>query len=108
LVVCGVAGYFILNKAKGSAANATVGSCIAGDTVNGTSTQKVKSVTVVDCGAKDAKYKVVGKVDNKTETDLTLDTDNKLCAAYPSAEVALWAGVGSGKGSVLCMETVKK
>jgi hypothetical protein len=108
VVVFGGLGYYFLNKAKSSAVNATVGNCIAADTVNSTTTQQVGSVKVVDCGAANANYKVLGKVDGKTEADMNADKNNTMCSPYQGADVAFWIGAGNAKGSVLCVQTLKK
>jgi hypothetical protein len=87
---------------KNSPANAKVGDCLAGDSMNSTTAQKVNNVKIVDCTSADAKYKVVGLVGNKTETDF--ESDQNICQAFPTAQFGLWQGNSGEAGSVLCLE----
>ena len=106
IAICVGAGALLLNKAKSDPANAKVGNCLAGETMDSTTAKPVSNIKVVDCTATDAKYKVVGVVDNKTESDF--NADNNICKAYPTAESALWQGTSGKPGSVLCLQPVKK
>jgi hypothetical protein len=106
IAVCVGGGALLLKNAKSDPANAKVGNCLAGDTMDSTNAKPVNNVKVVDCTATDAKYKVVGVVDGKTETDFK--TDDAICKAYTTAESALWQGSPGKSGSVLCLEPVKK
>jgi hypothetical protein len=85
-------------------ADATVGSCLAGDTLDSASAKPVNDVSIVDCSSSRAKYKVVGIVRNITES--RFNTDDHICDPYPSAKSALWQG-GSTTGKVLCLAPVK-
>jgi len=106
IAVCVGGGAFLWNSAKTDPANAKVGNCLAGETMDSTTAKSVNNIKVVDCTATDAKYKVVGVVDNKTEAQFRIDND--ICKAYPTAESALWQGTSGKAGSVLCLEPVKK
>jgi hypothetical protein len=105
IVLCigGIFGIAALNKDNPS--NAKVGDCLAGDDMDSTTAKPVSNVKIVACTASNAKYKVVGKVDDKTETDFNID--NHVCDAYPTAKSALWQGETGKKGSVLCLEPAK-
>jgi hypothetical protein len=85
---------------------AKVGDCLAGQTMDSTTAQDVSDVRIVSCTASDAKYKVVGKVPNKTEVQF--NADDHICDAYPTAVSALWQGRAGGVGSVLCLADAKK
>jgi len=76
-----------------SATYAKVGDCVK---LTGTD-----SVEIVKCGDPSASYKVVGRVNGKTEVDASLDA----CDAYVSqgAVSAYWQGKPGGKGMVLCL-----
>jgi hypothetical protein len=106
IALCVGGGAFLFNKAKSDPANAKVGNCLAGETMDSTTAKPVNNIKVVDCNASDAKYKVVGVVENKTETQF--NTDDKICSAYSTAESALWQGTAGKAGSVLCLEPIKK
>jgi len=97
---------FAFNNAKKDPANAKVGNCLAGDTMDSTTAQEVNNIKIVECTAGDAKYKVVGVVENKTQVQFKID--NNICGAYPTAESALWQGTSGKPGSVLCLEKIKK
>jgi hypothetical protein len=103
LCVGGIFGISQLNK--DNASNAKVGDCLAGDSMDSTTATEVKHIKIVSCTASDAKYKVVGKVDGKTQVDFSVD--DHLCDAYPTAKSALWQGETGKKGSVLCLEPAK-
>jgi hypothetical protein len=82
-------------------ADAQVGSCLAGETLDSASAKPVNDMSVVDCSSSGAKYKVVGIVHNISESKF--NSDDHLCDAYPSAKSALWEGTSSS-GEVLCLE----
>ncbi|MGH3715814.1 MAG: LppU/SCO3897 family protein [Micromonosporaceae bacterium] len=83
--------FFVLKDDPGTA---KVGDCIAGT--------NAEDVTVVDCGSGEAEWKVVGKVDGKTEAEM-----QTACGEFPDAEQAFWQGEKGGKGFVLCMKSAK-
>lgn len=102
LVVC-VGGIVAANfLGKDNAANAKVGDCLEGDSMNSTTAQQVNHIKIVDCGASTANYKVVGIVSNKTESEF--DTNQDICKEFPSAQFGLWQGSPGSTGSVLCLE----
>jgi len=74
--------------------------------MNSTTAKEVSNIRIVSCTASDAKYKVVGVVANRTETQF--DNDDHICDAYPTAVSALWQGKAGGTGSVLCLANAKK
>ncbi len=94
---------------RSSPANAKVGDCLKSGAITSTTAQDAGDVKIVDCGSTDAKYKVVGKVDGKTQTDFT--TDNNICKPYidQGSTTALWGQAsGSSKGFVLCLAETGK
>lgn len=73
--------------------NAKVGDCVkpgSGD-----------SVTIVDCDDPSASLKVVGRLENKSETDAEIDA----CDAFDDlgADRVFWAGEQGHTGLVLCL-----
>jgi hypothetical protein len=81
------------------AAQSAPGAAKAGDCIKQTGSD---SVEIVKCGTADAKYQVVGRVDDKTETEATFNA----CSAYPSADSSYWEGKPGKKGFVLCLKTL--
>jgi hypothetical protein len=81
-------------------ADAQVGSCLAGDTLDSTTAKPVNDMSIVDCSSSRAKYKVVGIVHSVSKSQF--NTDDHVCDAYPTAKSALWQG-GTGPGEVLCL-----
>lgn len=75
----------------------------AGDCLSGQSAEELKTV---DCADATAEYKVVGKVENKTEAEFDTNAES-ICAAYPTFQTAYWEGKKNGSGYVLCLEPVK-
>ncbi|GAB3139553.1 hypothetical protein GCM10027290_08930 [Micromonospora sonneratiae] len=96
-VVIGVGGlawkYF-----TGAPETASVGDCLAGG-----SAEEMKTVK---CDDATAEYKIVGKVENKTESEFRQSED--ICSAFPTTESGYWEGKKGGTGYVLCLEPVKK
>jgi len=91
-----------------STSDAKAGDCIAdlesppeGETV------EANNARVVDCNSTDAKFKVVGRVDNKTEAEFNADDagDLKICtdAGFNNAEAEFWSGREGGTGYILCL-----
>jgi hypothetical protein len=83
-----------------------VGDCLAGETMDSTTAKEVTDIRIVRCDAADAKYKVVGIVHGKTESQF--NAEDNICDAYPSAVSELWQGRTGGVGSVLCLADAKK
>jgi hypothetical protein len=96
VVVGGLIGAGIyLNR---DAANkAKVGDCVA--------QQGSDDLKVVECGSADADFKVVGRVEDKTQTEASLGA----CDAFvdQGAEQAYWEGEPGKKGLVLCLAPAK-
>jgi hypothetical protein len=90
-------GGIVWRYLNGDPATANVGSCLI--------EAKAEDMKTVDCTDSKAAYKVVGKIEGKTEAEFTA-SDNP-CTAYATAESALWGEEGS-KGYILCLEPVKK
>ena len=77
--------------------NPEVGDCVQ--------MQGATSFEVVDCGAAEAEYKIVGVEDAKqTYADFQADPDS--CMEFATAEVALWTGEATEEGTVTCAEPV--
>jgi hypothetical protein len=92
LIVVGV----VVGVAK-SASNA--GSAAVGDCLDDAGAEHVRTV---DCGSADAKYKVLGVVEDKTQIQAGITA----CDAYPSTTAYFWQGPDTGvdaKGKVLCL-----
>jgi hypothetical protein len=64
------------------------------------------NIKVVDCGSAGASLKVVGKVENKTQAEVSLDSA-AICKPFPSATNAYWKGKIGKAGYVLCLAPVK-
>lgn len=82
---------------RDDAMNAKVGDCLGG----GTSAETVtaEDLKIMACGEPTAWFKVVQKVDNKTEAAATIDpgcTDASAVSTY-------WYGKKGESGSVLCL-----
>ena len=66
------------------------------------------SLKKVDCNS-DWNFKVVGKIDNVTESQWNAGSENPadpggICHAYPSTTASFWKGEQGGKGYVLCLQ----
>jgi hypothetical protein len=99
LLVLAVVIIVVAVKARqGNPDSAVVGDCIhhgSGD-----------NVKVVDCNDASAAYKVVGKVENKTQPQFDLSSDT-ICKPFPGAESAFWKGKVGSTGYVLCLARIK-
>jgi hypothetical protein len=78
---------------RGAATNANVGDCVKQTGSD--------SLSIVKCDDPAAGFKVVGRVDNKTEVEATLDA----CEPYVSqgATQVYWQGKQGETGLVLCL-----
>jgi hypothetical protein len=77
---------------------AVVGDCMAGEDEN--------DLKVVDCTDPKASYVVAGKIEGKTQVELTLDRD--ICAPYLDDEgYKYWEGKRGQEGFVLCLKPKK-
>ncbi|HEU5157250.1 MAG TPA: hypothetical protein VFU43_09645 [Streptosporangiaceae bacterium] len=74
-----------------------------GDCMSGTSAQNLK---VVKCTEAGADYKVVGKVDGKSQTEFNVGSE-RICRPFAGTESAFWKGESGGKGYVLCLGSNK-
>jgi len=74
-----------------------------GDCMSGSSAENLK---VVKCADAKAEFKVVGKVDGKSQTDFNVSS-TQICKPFPNAESAFWKGERGGKGYVLCLGSNK-
>jgi hypothetical protein len=61
---------------------------------------------VVACGSGDAALKVAGKVENKTQAEVSLNSA-AICKAFPTATNAYWKGKIGKPGYVLCLAPLK-
>lgn len=64
------------------------------------------SIKVVDCGSGDAALKVAGKVENKTQVDVSLNSA-EICKPFPKTTNVYWKGKIGKPGYVLCLAPVK-
>jgi hypothetical protein len=94
LVVIGglIALGVVLNR--DAASNAKVGDCVQ---------QSGDDIKVVKCDDTNAAYKVVGRVEDKTQVEARLSA----CDSFPDAESSYWEGKPGEKGLVLCLAPVK-
>ena len=87
----GVAVYFTRNSPD----TAKVGDCVRQDGAD--------SVQVVDCADPAAAYKVVGRVEDKTQVQASISA----CDAFPDSDSYFWLGKPGGSGFVLCLASTK-
>jgi hypothetical protein len=73
-----------------------------GDCMSGTNENNLK---VIKCTDPKVTFKVVGKVDDKSES--AFNTDRSICEAFPGADSAFWKGKKGGSGYVLCLAPAK-
>jgi hypothetical protein len=64
------------------------------------------NLTVVDCGSGDAVLKVVGRVENKTQAEASINSA-AICKPFPTAMNAYWKGKIGKAGYVLCLAPLK-
>jgi len=64
------------------------------------------SIKVVDCSKSTAAYRVAGKVENKTQVDVSLNSA-EICKPFPTATSAYWKGKIGKPGYVLCLAPKK-
>ena len=84
----GAAVYFVRQS---DPALAKVGDCVAQESGD--------SVSVVECTDPDADFKVVGRLENKTQVDAGLFA----CSDFEKATSSYWEGEQGEKGTVLCL-----
>ena len=97
LVVAGV-GIGAWSSAKSSPDAAGVNDCV--------SKSGEDSVKKVSCTDGSAAYRVVGKVEHKTQADVSLSSAT-ICKPFPGAQSAYWRGEVGKPGYVLCLAPVK-
>jgi hypothetical protein len=87
------------------AAEAKVGDCIASlpEVAEGQQ-QEANDAKVVTCDSADAKYAVVGRLENQTATQAA---SNDVCNPYKEATYWYSAIPENGKGYVLCLKPTK-
>jgi hypothetical protein len=76
---------------------AKVGDCMAGTGAD--------NLKVIKCTDAKATYKVVGKVDGKSE--VAFNTDRSICQPFQGADSAFWKGKKGSTGYVLCLAPAK-
>jgi hypothetical protein len=92
LVLAGLAvGGWMARKSSPDAA--AVGDCVARDG---------ESITVVGCTDPKSAYKVVGKVEDRTQVQFSISSKS-ICKPFPEAKSAFWKGEAGGKGYVPCL-----
>ncbi|GAB3827096.1 hypothetical protein GCM10027610_009800 [Dactylosporangium cerinum] len=90
-ILAGVGWY--LNRDSGE--NAKVGDCL-----HQVSSSEVK---IVKCDAADADFSVIGKVENKKQTE----AEQSACDAFPETAATYWWGKAGQAGDVLCLKALK-
>jgi hypothetical protein len=94
LVIAGGVGGAVWYGTHAAPTTEGVGDCLAQTGGN--------QLTKVSCGDKSSRFRVLGKLENKTVVDATLDA----CSAFPTATSAYWEGETGQRGLVLCLEPV--
>jgi flagellar basal body-associated protein FliL len=110
LLLCCVGGaVLVANSGKlfsTAAADAKVGDCLSGKKIDQSSDKFQKAdLKVVKCSDPDALYKVVGRVEDRTQSQA--QTDDNVCGAFADATNLYWQGREGEKGTVLCMKENK-
>jgi hypothetical protein len=80
---------------RNDAINAQVGDCLAGTTPEELNADALKKV---DCGQSDAGFKVVERIENKTEAEA-----NSSCTESTEDRWVFWSGEPGKSGTVLCL-----
>lgn len=105
LLLCCIGGIALAAKGGdwfgGGAADAKVGDCLKGEAIDQSADDfQEADLEVVKCDAKDARYAVVGRVDNKTQAQATAE----VCRPFTDAEFVYWQGRDDEQGTVLCLK----
>jgi hypothetical protein len=99
LLLCCIGGVALAvqgNIFGSSASSADVGDCLSGKSIDQSSDKfQEADLEVVKCSDGDAKYKVVGKVENKTQAEAT----DEVCRPFTGAELIYWEGRANEKGN---------
>ena len=86
-------------------AEAKTGDCLARlPEVAAGQEKEANNATVVKCDAADAKFTVLGRIENQTAAQA--DSED-VCKAYPKAEYSYSSIPAGGKGYVLCLQEIK-
>lgn len=101
LVLAGGAYWFFIGSKD--ATNAKVGDCLGGTSAAELDADNLK---IVDCTAGDANFKVVQKIDGKTQAQA--DADGGSICTDATTEFYFWSGEEGKAGTVLCLATNKK
>ncbi len=95
LVIVGIV--FGIKAAKSNPDAAKPGDCV--------SRGSAEDIKVVDCAGTKAAYKVVGKVEDKTQVQFDLSTAS-ICKPFTGAKSAFWKGKVGEAGYVLCLAPI--
>jgi hypothetical protein len=90
IVIIGIVGRILSNDPD----KAAVGDCMSGTTA--------ENLKVVKCTDANAQYKVVGKVNGKSQTEFNTNS-REICGPFQGAESAFWKGERGGDGYILCL-----
>jgi hypothetical protein len=109
LILCGVGAFFLFKNATSPLAEAKVNQCFAGDDIQANpSNPKLK---IVECGDGSARYKIVGKIADKTQAEASAANSSELCQPYvdQGVDTSFWQekSVGAGKGPLFCLAPAK-
>jgi hypothetical protein len=88
-------------SSRSSPDRAKVGDCLKGSSITSTTAQDASDVKIVACTSSDAKYKVVGKLDNKSKTEF--EVSQNPCTDFKDATSALWGQTKGENGYILCL-----
>lgn len=94
VIVVGGISLLAWQAAKSSPDAAGVGDCV--------SKGSAEDIKVVNCTSASAAYKVLGKVEHKTQADFELSSKT-ICAPFAGAQNAFWKGEIGKPGYVLCL-----
>ncbi|WP_432988435.1 LppU/SCO3897 family protein [Dactylosporangium sp. CA-233914] len=93
LVVLGGIGWYL---SRDDALNAKIGDCMHQTGPN--------DVSIVKCDSADADFTVLGRVEDKTQSEV--DTTG-VCDQWADTTSAYWEGKSGQKGTILCMKGLK-
>lgn len=80
--------------------DAAVGDCLTGD-IN-----KPYSIEITECGAPNANYQVVGRVEDKSMAEFESKAGKQACRPFKEAEFRYFEGFGddaTASGAILCL-----
>ena len=97
LVVGGI-GIAAWSSSKSSPDAAGVNDCVSKSGAN--------SIKTVSCSDSSAAFRVVGKVEHKTQAAVSINSAT-ICKPYPTAKTAYWRGEVGKEGYVLCLAPLK-